>query len=151
LLWVEAPPVVIAEMARVTRPGGAVLVLAEPDYGGRIDYPQQLERLGEWQIAALRKQGADPELGRRLAGLLARSGLEVVETGVLGGEWTGTPDRENLDLEWSVVESDFDSLGFGREERETLKRLQDAEWAAWESGERVLFVPTFYGWGRVPA
>jgi hypothetical protein len=30
-------------------------------------------------------------------------------------------------------------------------RLQKLDKLAWERGERVLFVPTFYAWGRVPA
>jgi SAM-dependent methyltransferase len=41
LLWVSNPEKVVAEMGRVTRPGGSVR-LAEPDYGGRIDYPESL-------------------------------------------------------------------------------------------------------------
>ena len=61
LLWVHDPMAVLAEMRRVTRPGGVVLALAEPDYGARIDYPPELEPLGVWQREALRRQGAAPE------------------------------------------------------------------------------------------
>ena len=32
------------------------MALAEPDYGGRIDYPEQLGHIGRWQAQALRKQ-----------------------------------------------------------------------------------------------
>ena len=57
LLWVEDPAQVLSEMVRVTRPGGAVLALAEPDYGGRIDFPEELGQLGVWQTESLRAQG----------------------------------------------------------------------------------------------
>lgn len=150
LLWVQEPAQVLAELVRVTHPGGAVLILAEPDYGGRIDYPEELEKLGEWQVAALRQQGAEPELGRRLAGLCADSGLVGVETGVLGGEWKVPNDPAEFNSEWTVYESDFESLGFGGEEKAALNRLREIDRAAWETGERVLFVPTFYAWGIVP-
>ncbi|MHA1541616.1 MAG: class I SAM-dependent methyltransferase, partial [Candidatus Hodarchaeales archaeon] len=39
LLWIENPIDVLKEMYRVTRVGGWIACLAEPDYGGRIDYP----------------------------------------------------------------------------------------------------------------
>jgi ubiquinone/menaquinone biosynthesis C-methylase UbiE len=150
MLWVRDPAAVLAEMIRVTRPGGVVLILAEPDYGGRIDYPAALETLGEWQKSALSQQGANPEMGRRLAGLCASSGLVSVEVGVLGGEWKSLPDQEELTSEWSVYESDFENLGFGNAERAAWKHLLELDRAAWERGERVLFVPTFFAWGRVP-
>jgi SAM-dependent methyltransferase len=150
LLWVKEPTAVLAEMVRVTRPGGALLVLAEPDYGGRIDYPPALEKLGEWQTAALRRQDANPEMGRRLAALCARSGLTQIEVGVLGGEWKRPPDQEELDLEWAMYRSDFEHLEAARAARESWDHLQEADRAAWESGDRILFVPTFYAWGRVP-
>ena len=51
LLWVADPAQVLREMVRVTRPGGAVLALAEPDYGGRVDYPEELAILGKWLSA----------------------------------------------------------------------------------------------------
>ena len=54
LLWMREPQRALAEMRRVTRAGGWVLALAEPDYGGRIDYPQELAALGRLQAGALR-------------------------------------------------------------------------------------------------
>ncbi len=84
LLWLARPAAALAEMVRVTRPGGAVLALAEPDYGGRIDYPDELAALGAKQATALKNQGADPILGRRLAALLVEAGLDAVESGVPG-------------------------------------------------------------------
>ena len=66
LLWVTDPIQVLQEMYRVTRSGGVVMALAEPDYGSRIDYPQELSLLGKWQMDSLEQQGADPFIGRKL-------------------------------------------------------------------------------------
>jgi hypothetical protein len=131
-------------MRRVTRSGGSVIALAEPDYGGRIDYPEELAILGRHQAAALRKQGADPRMGRRLAEVFHQLGLQDIEVGVLGGQWKGKSSRREWELEWRVLQSD---LG-GEQDTDSLRAL---DWAARERGERVLFVPTFYAFGRVPA
>lgn len=146
LLWVTDPLQVFVEVKRVTRPGGAILILAEPDYGGRIDHPVELAQLGEWQQSALRQQGADPQIGRRLAQILAQTGLQSVETGVLGGHWTGSPSPQELASEWMVMKADLAGIVSSDE----LERLQTLDREAYIRGERVLYVPTFYAWGRVP-
>jgi SAM-dependent methyltransferase len=144
LLWVINPTEVIREMYRLTRPGGWVLALAEPDYGGRVDYPEALIRLGELQEAALRRQGAETRLGRRLGALFHAAGLAEVETGVLGGQWLVPPPLEDLEQEWAVLQSDLgDQLSAAE-----FNRLKQIDQAAWAHGERVLFVPTFYAVGR---
>jgi SAM-dependent methyltransferase len=146
LLWVENPAKVLREMRRVTRPGGALLVLAEPDYGGRIDYPPELVTLGKLQAEALSDQGAEPEMGRRLWSLLSGLGLENVETGVLGAQWSDQPQPEELESEWKMIRSDLGN----RISRDQLDQWQEMDARAWERGARVLFVPTFYAWGKVP-
>ncbi len=152
LLWVPNPARALEAIRRVVRPGGAVLALAEPDYGGRIDYPPDLALLGERQRAALRGQGADPELGRRLRALFRQAGLELVEAGVLGGQWQGPPEAEELASEWAVLRSDLQgAFPEGAFPEAELDRLEALDAQAWQRGERVLFVPTFYAWGRVPA
>jgi SAM-dependent methyltransferase len=144
LLWIPKPEHALREMVRVTRPGGWVAALAEPDYGGRIDYPPPLETLGRRQMESLRRQGADPAIGRRLAGLLSTAGITVLESGVLGAQINpGSPDTDETELEWRVLKED---IGGG---------ISDAEWqtyfeadrAARKAGQRVLFVPTFYAAG----
>lgn len=146
LLWVTHPEVVVTEMARVTAPGGAVFILAEPDYGGRIDYPLELEQLGIWQHEALKSQGAEPNLGRQLASILNKAGLKNIEVGVLGGQWKGKPEKDEWESEWMVLLSDLQNYV----PLERLEQLQKIDANAWKRGERILYVPTFYGWGRVP-
>ena len=147
LLWVADPARVLAEMTRVTRPGGLVLALAEPDYGGRIDHPEELAVLGQWQMESLRQQGADPLMGRKLAGLFHGAGLKSVETGALGGQWSGRPDWEARESEWAILEADLRKT---RQDGESWQVLKTLDKSAYQRGERVLFVPTFYAWGRVP-
>jgi ubiquinone/menaquinone biosynthesis C-methylase UbiE len=149
LLWVIDPVAVVREMARVTQPGGVVLALAEPDYGGRIDYPAELGVLGDWQQTSLRQQGADPLIGRKLRAVFRQAGLSDVEAGCLGGQWSGMPSPEDWEMEWRVLEEDIKKVQNPTGTSEVI-RLQKLDELAWEHGERVLFVPTFYAWGRVP-
>lgn len=145
LLWVGQPAQVVQEMTRVLKTGGALLVLAEPDYGGRIDYPDELNMAGRLQTQALRGQGANPNMGRQLAHLLLQAGLADIQVGVLGGQWR-IPSGSDFDweTEWAVTESDLTGLVPGSE----LKKIQTLEERAWKAGDRILFVPTFYAWGR---
>ena len=83
LLWVQDPLQALREMKRVTRPGGSILALAEPDYNARVDKPDALAALGRWQAESLRRQGADPGLGSRLAELFRQAGIPLIETGCL--------------------------------------------------------------------
>jgi ubiquinone/menaquinone biosynthesis C-methylase UbiE len=148
LLWVENPIRVISEMARVTKPGGCVLSLAEPDYGGRIDYPEELEILGEHQVKSLFLQGADPYLGRKLAYYFSRAGLDSVHTGVLGGQWSNNPDWDSWNSEWQVLESDI-AQNPNLINTNQISQAKEKDRAAFEAGVRVLFVPTFYARGIV--
>ena len=78
LLWIADPLAALNEMKRVAKPGGWVLALAEPDYGGRIDFPPELEALGNAQSRALQSQCADISVGRKLRGLFTDCGLENI-------------------------------------------------------------------------
>ena len=146
LLWVEDPEKILDEMVRVTKPGGWVLALAEPDYGGRIDYPRELETVGQMQIQALLDQGAKPYLGRTLPALFHAAQLTEIRSGLLGGEWQGSPDGDQLESEWETLARDLSHL-LPAEEIEQFRRIDRN---AWKMGTRVLFVPTFYAAGRVP-
>ena len=144
LLWLADPALAVQEMARVVRPDGAVLACAEPDYGGRLDHPPGLATLGRLQAEALHRQGADPELGRRLGELFVGAGLRTT-VGVIAGRWDlpASPD-EGFEAEWAMRERDLADLLPPQE----LRRLRSADRQALATGRRVLFVPTFYALGR---
>lgn len=146
LMWVPNPEIVIGEMRRVTRGDGWILALAEPDYGGRIDYPPEFDEIGKLQIHALADQGADPMIGRRLRDIFSRAGLINIQVGVLSGEWTGSPPLEEFESEWRTIAADLrDKLS-----DEAIEDYRKADVEAWRSGSRILFIPTFYAIGRVP-
>jgi SAM-dependent methyltransferase len=66
---------VLSEIWRILQPGGVLLAL-EPDYGGLLEHPPALALRDIW-LAALARAGADPLVGRKLPGLLARQGFGV--------------------------------------------------------------------------
>lgn len=144
LLWVDAQAALL-EMRRVTRPGGWLLALAEPDYTARIDYPPPLDELGRQQTAALQAQGAHPQSGRSLGQLLAECGLKAITSGVLGGQWPAQMDPAEFDQEWQVLEHDL----AGRLPHADLVAYRNRDYAARQRGERVLYVPTFFAAGQV--
>lgn len=146
LLWIHDPKAALAEMVRVTRHGGWVAAFAEPDYGGRIDYPSQLSILGEYQTQSLQEQGANPFLGRQLRALFLNSGLINTYVGVLAGEWTVADDPTQSLLEWEVIMADIEATLASEE----LNRWKKTAQAAWMSKERITFIPTFYAWGQKP-
>ncbi len=145
LLWVRDPLEALLEMKRVTRPGGAVLALAEPDHESRVDKPACLAPLGRWQAESLRRQGANPGLGARLADLFARAGIRLIETGPITEDGKLPPLPDERELEWVVMEADLTGII----PREEIYRMKVLEEHAWQEGRRVLHVPTYFAHGMV--
>ena len=143
LLWCRQPAQAAREMVRVTRPGGAVLVCAEPDYGGRIDHPNL--PIGRWQAEALHSEGADPFMGRRLRELFTLPRVQGVDVGVIPGLWDLDTMQAEFDAEWALWERSLKGIVPPDE----LTGLKAADRAAIESGARLAFMPTFYALVRV--
>jgi SAM-dependent methyltransferase len=144
LLWISDPMQAVHEMKRVTCINGRVLALAEPDYSSRIDKPDELKVLGEWQRESLIRQGAYPGFGARLAETFHQAGITLLETGTIqnGGNEPSPHERE---MEWAVLESDLEGFVPGGE----IQKMKKLDEKAWERGERVLHVPTHFAWGQV--
>jgi hypothetical protein len=142
-MWCRDAAKAAQELVRITRAGGAVLVCAEPDYGGRIDYPDL--PLGGWQIAALRREGADPCLGRRLRELFTLPEVRQVDLGVMPGLWDLATLRAESEAEWALWERSLAGLVSPGE----LARIRATDLAAIESGSRLAFMPVFYALVRV--
>jgi SAM-dependent methyltransferase len=70
LMWMFPLESAVREIARTLQPGG-VLIALEPDYGGLIEYPDELATRDLW-LSALERAGAGPFTGRRLPALLAQ-------------------------------------------------------------------------------
>jgi len=145
LLWVAEPKVAVQEMTRVVREGGVVLATIEPDYGGRIDYPEDI-RLGPLMEESLRRDGANPRIGRRLKALFSSSGL-VAQSGIIGSVWDDRQLAAEFDAEWDFI---YETLGNVADEAE-LRSYRDRAWRAVQNGERLFFMPHFWALGRKPA
>jgi len=143
LLWVRDPLQALYEMKRVVKTGGHIIAFAEPDYSKRIDKPDELVQLGKWQTESLKGQGADPSLGARLAELFFQAGITILETGTIQSV-ENEPSLEEWEIEWAVIESDLAGLVPDIE----IQKMKLIDAQAWASGERVLYVPTYFAWGQ---
>ncbi len=146
LLWVARPTGILREMKRVTRPGGAVIALAEPDYQARLDHPQSLQALGESQNQALKSRGVDTAMGRKVKGLFHDQGLQDIACGILGAQWTSPNQPETQESEWQMLRADLQ----GRLAPEKIDCYEALALKALKDGRRILFIPTFFAIGFVP-
>ncbi len=145
MLWLPKPLSVLAEMKRVTCPGGHILLLAEPDYTHRVDFPDKLAILGELQSDSLAKQGANPAIGRSIGSLMNQAGIQIIEIGLSGGQWQPAVSNHDIVLEWKTLRADLEEFITDK----TLEEMEQLDLIARTSGERILYVPTFYAIGRV--
>ena len=140
LLWLHDPLSAIKEMKRVTRPGGSVCAFAEPDYGGRIAYPAELEKATDLQTRSLIQQGANPSIGRQLRHLFTEAGLSKVQAGVLAAEWKESTG--SLESEIEIIANDLALLGNKINSTEIFAKNQFPQ-------DCIYFIPTFYACGEV--
>lgn len=145
LLWVSNPQKVLKEFKRVTKPGGHIIAIAEPDYSERIDKPISLAKLGELQTQSLIKQGANPNIGKDLKPLFNNLGLSGIESGILNQDNTGDFSKDTWESEWLVLTHDLNNLS----ELFQLEEFKKIDLEAWISGKRKLFIPTHYAIGTV--
>jgi ubiquinone/menaquinone biosynthesis C-methylase UbiE len=146
LLWVQHPGRILAEMRRVTRVGGFVIALAEPDYQARIDHPPPLDQLGKHQTRSLASQGADITMGRQLRMLFYETGLRDIETGILGAQWQPEHASTVDKTEWMTIRADL----AGQLSTKEISHYYQIDQESCKDGNRVLFIPTFYAIGTVP-
>jgi ubiquinone/menaquinone biosynthesis C-methylase UbiE len=145
LLWTKDPYQIVMEMKRVTKKGGMVFLFSEPDYGGRIDYPDTFKVMKKVQIESLLTQGANPFIGRQIPSILHAAGFDSIQTGMLTWSAEIANGVEEIISEWAVFEEDARKI-LSPLDLENLKGL-DEKFRI--SGERVTFVPVFFGWGVV--
>jgi SAM-dependent methyltransferase len=144
LMWTERPDTAVQEMARVAREGGVVLATTEPDYGGRIDYPEEVA-LGPLMEESVRRDGGHPRIGRRLRGMFTSAGLEV-QDGVIPSMWNSRQLQGEFDAEWDFISRTLNNVAGEAE----LRTYRDRAWRALQEGERLVFLPNFWALGRKP-
>ena len=81
LMWTANPQQMVNEMARVAKIDGIVLASLEPDYGGKLHYPEDQRVDPIFAGKAIRDKGGDPHIGRKLRSLFVKAGLET-EVGI---------------------------------------------------------------------
>ena len=97
LLWLPEPKNAIRECVRILKHGGYLAICGEPDYGGRIDYPEELS----WKSIisnAIKLNHGDPFIGRKIPALLTQTDLKLVQLGDSSQPWVG----EQLEESWFV-------------------------------------------------
>jgi len=137
LLWVKDPAVVVKEMSRVSRRW--VICLAEPDFGGRLDYPDELSVLRSLIIKGIEEQGGDPCIGRKLRSLFSRNGLDS-EIGIHQGIWGIDRLVAESDDEWTWLEMTVKPSARDGQ----LKDIRQAWRSALVAGTLFQYNPTFY-------
>ncbi len=140
LLWVKHPERVIEEMKRVAR--NWIVCLAEPDYGARIDFPNELSPLRGLIAEGMIKGGGDPFIGRKLRSIFRSCGMEA-EIGVHPGVW----NIERLSLE---SEDEWRWLTMTVGDSSWLTTLRKRWDEALEAGTLLEYNPIFFALGMKP-
>ncbi len=147
LMWADDPQAVVHEMTRVVKPKGRILASLEPDYGGKIHWPENQKVDPLFAGEAIRKKGGDPHIGRKLRKLFITAGLETT-IGIGNNRiWSCEEDKQyylhsrdfyiKILKEAGLTEKEIDAW-----EYEFLKSLDE--------GVQLNFFPQFYAIGTKP-
>jgi ubiquinone/menaquinone biosynthesis C-methylase UbiE len=147
LMWADDPQQVVKEMARVTKPGGKVLASLEPDYGGKIHWPENKRVDMLFSGEAIRKKSGDPHIGRKLRQLFTQAHLNTT-VGIGNNRiWSCEEDKKYYLHARDFYIKVLRDAGFTQKEIDTweyeyLKSLDD--------GIQLNFFPQFYAIGVKP-
>jgi SAM-dependent methyltransferase len=141
LLWVKDPVKVVKEMKRVSRRW--VICMAEPDFGARIDYPEDVSVLSRMITEGIRCEGGDPLIGRKLRAIYGHCGLEP-DLGIHQGIWSLDKLRVESEAEWKYIEMTVAPERKGVE----LDKAKLAWNDALANGTLFQFNPIFYAFGH---
>jgi hypothetical protein len=111
--------------------------MAEPDYGGLIEYPDSMG-CGRAIAEGLSREGADPCVGRKLPAIFRAAGLQA-EAGLASGLWDSAKLEFDLEAHRWLLK---DVVG----ENEFVK-IQSAQDEALRQDTVVFFLPVFWACG----
>lgn len=142
LLWQAKPLQFLRKIKKLLNANGTLLILAEPDYGGRIDFPEELDFLKEIFSSHILAQNGDPCIGRKLKTLLTKSGWQA-EVGLASHlHFPGRCDPDIWGAEWRF----WQELA-GLPDK-TVKKILGLERQASRRQQRLVLFPVFYAVAR---
>jgi SAM-dependent methyltransferase len=147
LMWADDPQTVVNEMTRVCKPNGKILASLEPDYGGKIHWPENQKVDTLFAGEAIRKKGGDPHIGRKLRTLFVTAGLETT-IGIGNNRiWSCEEDKQyylhSRDFYIKILrEAGLSEKEIDQWEYEFLRSLDE--------GVQLNFFPQFYAIGIKP-
>jgi SAM-dependent methyltransferase len=147
LMWADDPQEVVREMARVVKPNGKILASLEPDYGGKLHWPENPRVDPLFAGETIREKGGDPHIGRKLRSLFVTAGLQTT-IGIGNNRiWSCEEDKQyylhsrdfyiKVLKDAGLTEKEIDQWEF-----EYLKSLDD--------GIQLNFFPQFWAIGVKP-
>jgi SAM-dependent methyltransferase len=128
-LWISEPRTCLKNLKRILRSAGAA-VFMEPDYGGLMEFPEQIELRSIW-IQALRRAGAEPLIGRKLVSWLAEDGW-IVQSELLPKIVAPSSDRFRLLMDLPLTD----------EEKVVLKQVKAASMTL-SPAQQIAHLPYF--------
>ncbi len=92
-LWIKDLEKCFNEIHRILKKDGILLILAEPDYGGLIEFPET--GLKDALISNLTNSGADAKVGRKLNQFFSQK-FDIIEEYCTSIPWVSNNNKDNL-------------------------------------------------------
>ncbi len=147
LMWADNPQKVVCEMARVVKPNGIVLASLEPDYGGKLHYPENTRIDPIFAGDAIKKRGGDPHIGRKLRLLFVRAGLST-KVGIGNNRiWSCEEDKSYYQHARDFYIKALKDAGLSQGE---IDKWEYDYLKSLDEGVQLNFFPQFYAIGRKP-
>jgi SAM-dependent methyltransferase len=145
LMWASNPQHVVNEMTRVVKKGGKVVASLEPDFGGKIHWPEnkRIDRIFAGE--AVQKRGGDPHIGRKLRMLFVKAGLKTYVG--LGNQriWSCEEDKASYLLSKKFYCSVLKKSGLAKDD---IKKWEQEFLTSIKDNVQFDFFPQFYAIGE---
>ena len=142
LLWLTEPINALSKIKETIKSNGWFIAAGEPDYGGRIDFPDSVD-YASYISKNLKTEGADPFIGRKLEYIFQKVNLQDIKWGLASIPFGLTLSEKNMKLS-----SNFLKNIATVETTSELKRLLKVEKHYIQKKMRAYFTPVFYCIGR---
>lgn len=142
VMWQAEPRHFLQKVKSLLKKNGTLLVLAEPDYGGRIDFPDELGFLNEIFTGHILGRKGDPFIGRKLGSLLSGPGWKT-EVGLASHlHFPADFAAASWEKEWRFWQDIAGLTG------QTIDKIMRLEKNAARSRQRLVLFPVFYAVAR---